>query len=136
MTLTKVWFVLLLAGSLAVRSDATEEGVLVLSSFSLRADGLDDSGPVEVIGAYGGGSLTSLVVKAFGRDVALSKTQREEFRDFYVNSLQLSYTGGTDLGERTIYILLQRSFLSGTEAAKIIKVTGRGTVSVSERRSH
>lgn len=122
----------LLVGT-AQDAQASEEGVLIWTAFSIQSAGIGESGPVQLSGAYGDGGLARLSIKAFGREVSLSKPQLEKLRGLSVNRMQLSYEEGyRELGGRTVYAVLGRGFLSGARDAKLITLNERGDITIRE----
>jgi hypothetical protein len=121
----------------ALSLTASEEGALVVSSFNIHSAGIDRSGPVEISGSYDNNQgLTSLVIRALGREFTLTKEQRGQFAGLFLNSVQVTYEAGyREVGGRTIYLVLGRGFLSGTEESKVITLNERGDITVSERRA-
>jgi hypothetical protein len=115
----------------APRAFASEEGVLVWSSFSVHSAGIGSSGLIDVSGTYGGAGVEQLVVKAFGKEYVLSSVQLRQLQGVHVNGMQMSYEAGyAELGGRSIYLVLSMGFTSGTRAAKRITLNERGDITI------
>jgi hypothetical protein len=125
-----------LLSSLAAPLVASQEGVLPFASFSIRSEGIGNSGPVEIAGSYGANGLAMLVIKALGREFVLTSEQRQKLSGLSVNSIQLSYEGGyPQFGGRTIYIVLGMGFVRGSVDSRIVTLNERGDVSIDDSRS-
>lgn len=132
----RVWLLLtltLLASAPEVWS--SEEGAVVWSSFSIHSAGLDDSGPIEVLGQAERGTVTKLTIKAFGRENVLKPEHLRQLDGLYLNAMQLTYEPGfTDVFGPSIYLTLSTSFASGATIEKRVMVTEGGTITVGTLR--
>jgi hypothetical protein len=119
---------------LAANAEASQEGILKWSSFSIDSAGIGTSGPVSIAGKQDASGITAMTVKAFGRTYELKKDHLDKLEAMHMNGMQLSYEGGyKELGGRTLYIQLSRGFIaSGVTHRKLIVVTERGDVTVKE----
>lgn len=111
--------------SLSVKS--SQEGVLVLSDFTVSSRSIGESGPVTVSGTQTTDGIASLRVNAFGRAIVANPAQLKDLRGFFANGMQLTYESGyKELGGRTVYIVLVKGFTSGTQATQRVEVNERG----------
>lgn len=111
---------------------ASQEGVLVWSSFSVHSSGIGQSGPADASGTYGEGGVTELTIKAFGREFMLNQSQLRQLQGMHLNGMQLSYEEGyARLGGRTVYLVLSMGFTSGTRTAKRVTLNERGDITVT-----
>lgn len=113
---------------------ASQEGVLELSSFELESRGIGSSGPVTVLALKNdAGEYIYLAVKAFGKEYNLEKKHFKKISGIPFNGIQLSYeTGYRQTGGRTVYILFQKGFASGTEEKTLLIVKEDGSVSIEQ----
>ncbi len=119
--------------TLSSASFASQEGILILDKLFLESAGIGESGPVKVSGTQTPTGITSLQVQAFGKSVQLNPAQLKALDGGQYNSIQLSYEGGyKELGGRTIYIKLSKSFTSGEVASVFIVITEDGKVKVAK----
>ena len=108
----KIIFVVLILNFLALPAFSSQEGVLPLSEFLLKSDGIGNSGMIIVEGKKDSqGIFTKLNVKAFGKTFDVSGEPLKRFPIKAPNGIQLSYDeGNKETGGRTVYI----NFLLGT----------------------
>lgn len=121
---------------LARAVEASEEGMLIWSEFSISSAGIGESGAVRVSGTQAAEGLSSLKVNAFGREAAASSRQLSELKGFFANGALLSYEGGyKQLGGRTLYLILQKGFTSGVQITRIVEFNERGDLRISKDRT-
>ncbi len=118
-------------------ASASKEGELPWSSCTLHSDGIGASGPVDVAATYANAQVTSLTVRAFGREYNLSQAQLQQLKGAYLNGMQLRYEPGyVELGGRTVYVLMYASSApAGTRMAKRVSVTERGDVALTSEKA-
>jgi hypothetical protein len=122
---------------LAATVQASKEGILALSSFSLESTGIGASGPVEVSGKQDTKGIVTIRVKAFGKEYAPSEKQLAALRNLPANGIQLSYEAGyRELGGRTIYLLFTNGFTSGVVQSQLLAINETGEVKVAEGRDN
>ena len=69
---------------------ASEEGVLNLSSFAIKSEGIGGSGPVQVIGvANNERVVTSLKIEAFGKEYVFLQEELAKIPKGFYNGIQL-----------------------------------------------
>lgn len=95
MTLFRAAFalVMILAWSAA---QASQEGLLPLTTFQLQSTGNGDTGSVSIWGSVGDRGLTELNVNAFGKHFALSAEQLQRLRGLDVKDA--SFRSNTVIG--------------------------------------
>lgn len=127
-TILLIAIVILLTAQFA---SASQEGVLPFSEFSIRSEGIGESGSITVEGLKdASGNYKKLLVKAFGKTIEVSKELLEKV-PIYQNGIQLSYERRYEiLGGRTVYIMFSSGFTSGIRETFIIAVTENGKQSI------
>ena len=103
-----------------------------LSEFRIQSSGIGDSGAVIVEGLKdSSGIYKSLLIKAFGKTMAVEGALLKQIPLKHQNGVYLSYEeGDKKLGGRTIYITFLFGFTSGVKEIFIIAVTEDGRQSV------
>jgi hypothetical protein len=120
---------------LASGAAASEEHVFEFRTF--RFESVDESGPVIVSGTQGEHGITALHITAFRKSFTLTPGQLKQLRGLIVNGVQLSGEGGyTELGGRTLYLILSTSFTSGATNAKLVTVNERGDIKIESVQRH
>jgi hypothetical protein len=111
---------------------ASQEGVLPLDTFTIKSEGIGESGPVVISGTMNNKNLfTGLTIKAFGKEFKISEENLKKIPEKPYNGIQLSYeTGYKELGGKTVYIILQFGFTSGIKEKTLITVTEAGSVKI------
>ncbi len=116
--------------------NASQEGIIVWSSFVIESTGIDSSGPMVISGKQNSKGILSLKIKAFSRDVSLNDIQLNNLRGMPVNGMRVTYeTGDKKLGGKTLYIVFSKGFTSGTQLEKVLEFNEEGEVSIKERKS-
>ena len=109
----------------------SREGTLVWSSFVIESAGVGSSDTVAITGSLSGGSITSMTIKAFGRDVVLERAHLDALKGLPMNGVLLTYEHGyEEAGGRTVYVKMLSGFLSGVRASKVLVVNERGDVRI------
>jgi hypothetical protein len=109
----------------------SREGTLIWSSFVIESAGIGSSDAVTITGSLSGGSITSMTIKAFGREVVLERAHLDALKGSSMNGVLLTYEHGYDqAGGRTMYVKMLSGFLSGVRASKVLVVNERGDVRV------
>ena len=112
---------------------ASEEGVLRLGTFQIASPDEGQFGPVVVSGELDTKQFVSLKVQAFGRTVSLSEDQLAKLRGRSINGVQVSAeVGYSQIGGRTIYVVLSTGFTTGRHETQLLSVNERGTVKVND----
>lgn len=115
---------------LTPRVFASQEGVLELDGFTIKSEGIGESGPVVVSGTKNNKNIfSSFIVKAFGKEYKLQGEDLEKISGKHYNGIQLSYEHGyKELGGKTIYIILNFGFTSGIKERTLITITESGSI--------
>jgi hypothetical protein len=118
----------------ASAAHASQEGVLVLSSFRLESAGIGASGKIVVEGKQDEkGQVVSLKVNAFGKEYVVPKEKLAGLGELLANGIRISYEAGyAELGGRTVYIQLQTGFTSGTREQALVTVKENGKIEVGK----
>ena len=112
---------------------ASQEGVLILSEFSISSQGIGSSGPVHVSGSQSPSGISQLKVSAFDRELVAPDAIIKELHGFFANGILLSYEHGyTSVGGRTVYLSFFKGFTSGISQTKRFFVNERGEFKLLE----
>ena len=104
---------------------------MTLTSIQLDSAGLDNSGPVHVEASQTDHGIDQLKVSVFGRLQTLTPSQLRSLSGGPFNSIGLSYSRGySEVGGRSVYLLLCQGFSSGVKLVAIITITEQGSVRV------
>lgn len=110
---------------------ASQEGVLPLTEFQIKSNGIDNSGPIIVNGKKIDGIFSSLSVSAFGKNIEVPTSVLSTIQIKHHNGIQLSYEAGyRALGGKTVYIKFIFGFTSGVDDEVTISVRENGDVKV------
>lgn len=108
-------------------SNASQEGILTLSEFSVSSQGIGSSGPVKIEGKQTAEGIVSLKVFAFDHEFVAPPNVIKELRGFSSNGLLVSYEQGyKELGGRIVYLSLSYGFSSGITATKQVAINEKG----------
>lgn len=131
MTLVRTAFVLALV-FFGAGAQASQEGLLPLTTFQFQSTGNGDTGSVSVWGSVGDRGLSELNVSAFGKHFTLNSEQLKMLRGLDVNGCQLSFEHGyKEVGGRTLYVKLTKGFTSGIDRAATVVIQEDGSVAVN-----
>ncbi len=121
-----------LALILSIAANASQEGVLPFSEFTIKSGGIGESGPVEIIGIKSSdGVFVSITVNAFGKNHHFPKSILKEIPAINQNGIQLTYEAGySSLGGKTIYIQFQKGFTSGVQSKFLVALNEQGSFEV------
>ncbi|MBL4781298.1 MAG: hypothetical protein JKX92_03560 [Porticoccaceae bacterium] len=121
-----------LALSLAFFANASQEGVLSFSEFSIKSRGIGKSGTVEIIGTKNEkGTFSSITVSAFGKMYSFPEDILSQISAINQNGIQLTYEAGyRSLGGKTIYIQFQKGFTSGVQSVFLVSLNEQGKFEV------
>jgi len=130
----KIMVVLLTVIFMQSISFASQEGVLNLSNFAIKSEGIGSSGTVQITGvANNEQAVISLKIEAFGKEYNLSQEELAKIPKGFYNGIQLSYEEGyKELGGKTIYIVLQMGFVSGIRNKVLITFAENGSIKIEE----
>ena len=108
--------------------NASQEGVLPFSEFSVKSDGIGQSGVVEVKGVKSSeGKFISLTVDAFGKSYSFPEKILSKVSELHQNGIQISYVAGYEqLGGKTVYIQFQKGFTSSIQSKVVVSVNEKG----------
>ena len=110
---------------------ASQEGVLPLTEFQIKSNGINDSGSIIVNGKKIDGIFSSLSVSAFGKNIEVPSSILSTIKITNPNGIQLSYEAGYQaLGGKTVYIKLIFGFTRGVYDEVTILVRENGDVKV------
>jgi len=109
-------------GFVAPFTSASQEGILLLSEFTIFSQGIGSSGPVKVSGTQSPTGISYLKVGAFGREFVAPGATINELQGFFANGILVSYEHGyTNVGGRTVYLSFFKGFTSGlTETRRLL----------------
>lgn len=128
---------LILFAALLISGDvyASEESPMVFNKFKIESNGFSDSGPVVVSGKCGSRGVADMNIRAFGRDMALSREQLKGLSDINVNGMQISLDGGgySGAGGRKIIIILLTGYYADVVNKKYVTVAEEGGVQVGSK---
>lgn len=121
------YLLLLVCLLFSVEGFTSKEGLLITSSFQIESNGIGSSGTVVVSGQRNqNGAFEKIVVKAFGKELAISKENLEKIPR-NTNGLQMSYESGYEkLGGKTVYLIFLSGFTSGNKEKIILSVNEQG----------
>ena len=127
---TVLTMILLTAGT----AQASEEGILALSSFRLESAGIGQSGKIVVEGRENKKwQVVNLKISAFGKDYVIPKEKLAGLAELSANGVRISYEGGYPMtGGRTIYIQFQMGFTSWTKQKALVTVSENGRIDVGK----
>lgn len=113
---------------------ASKEGVLRLDSITIKSEGIGESGPILITGKQNEqNKFTYLKIEAFGRTYEIAQEYLNKIPKFPYNGIQLSYEHGyKELGGKTIYIIFQMGFTSGTMRQVLLSLSENGEVKIEE----
>lgn len=116
---------------------ASEEGVLKLSDFTIKSNGIGNSGPVVITGSKNDqNEFTDLKINAFANEYKISDRDLAKIPPVSYNGIQLSYEEGyKELGGRTIYIIFQRGFTSGINKKVLLSLAENGSVTIKDEET-
>ncbi|MCG2711414.1 MAG: hypothetical protein L6416_03710 [Candidatus Omnitrophica bacterium] len=116
---------------------ASEEGVLKLSNFIIKSDGIGDSGAISVTGIKNQqNEFIDLKIAAFDKEYKILEEDLKKIPSASYNGIQLSYVEGyKEFGGKTIYIIFQRGFTSGINKKVLITLSENGSVSIKEMKN-
>ena len=122
---------ILLALSLPSHAIASQEGVLPFSEFTIKSNGIGQSGPVELVGNKIEAGYSSIIVNVFGKSYSFPKHILKQLSDMPKNGIQLSYEAGyKSLGGKTIYMQFQMGFTSGLKQVVVVSLNSQGEFNV------
>jgi len=109
--------------SLAFFANASQEGVLSFSEFSIKSRGIGKSGTVEIIGTKNEkGTFSSITVSAFGKMYSFPEDILSQISAINQNGIQLTYEAGyRSLGGKTIYIQFQKGLGFKSEVHNLMR---------------
>jgi hypothetical protein len=111
----------------------SKERVLAWGSFRVESPGVGESGLVLVTGSQTPRGIDSIHIEAFGKTFDLGGSDLAKLQGVVANSIQLSYEHGyTELGGRTIYVLVGTGFTSGASEGKVITVRESGEIRIDD----
>lgn len=130
------FFVLAIAMLFQPPANASKEGMLAFSDFSVKSPGLGNSGPVEISGTQISGGITSIRISAFKRETSLNTAQLAQIRGLIANGIQISFElGYKETGGKKIYIVLTEGLTSGRARAVTIQFTEAGKLRITQESS-
>ena len=115
-------------------SQASEEGVLPLSMFYIKSEGIEGFGEIIVEGRKESAKgYTKILVKAFGKLYRINDTLLREIPARFQNGIQLSCEKDTeDANERAVYLMFISGFTSGSKETFTIALFEDGRQNVIE----
>jgi len=125
-------FLIILVSTCSLFANASQEGVLSFSEFTIKSTGIGKSGAVEIVGTKNeDGVFSSIRVSAFGKMFSFPEKILIQIPAVNQNGIQLTYEAGyRTLGGKTIYIQFQKGFTSGVQSTFIVSVNEQGKFKV------
>lgn len=131
-TIAHILLVLVTANS----AQASKEGMLWLSTFSVESAGISSSGPVRIRGIAEHGHISNLEIHAFKKKFFLNPQQLFQIKNFAVNGLSLSFeTGFKSSGGKILYVLLSQGLSAGPDSEKVIEISEENGIRIHQTRS-
>jgi len=94
--------------------------------------GIENSGPIKVDVFQDEHGVSRLEILAFGSTRVITKPQLGVIDEYKFNSVGVSYSRGySNVGGRTVYVLLYQVFSSGPQAVSMVVIRERGTSKVT-----
>ena len=94
--------------------------------------GIENSGPIKVDAFQDEQGVARLEILAFGSTTAIAKPQLGVIDKYKFNSIGVSYSRGySNVGGRTVYVLLYQAFSSGSQAVAMVVIREHGAPTVT-----